>query len=342
MLCDISNKDQSLLKINTPKTGLTSERPTFPSSRQTSPKLITLITPDLAKSIEAKNQQIGQLKETKASLTKEIKQARKYIKENKDLSVTVLEKDKKLKELKAQLSQIEQEIERILLWKKSHSIPNINQTRPTTQQPSKTEGSPIRENTKSLSPNLRGVQKDKKKERYKMYKENPAKAFLAQYLKARTPRVSRDQLQPLLLGDKRKDSNKYVQFSPEIVSKRRNNVQEQSRKLHCLLAELITPTPRTKVVTKVRESHETSDLKQRESRKEAPKVIEERREKERELKSRRETENDVSTQYSILLGKYASAVEKYKEKSKLLSKRNKELERKVIIMDLKTNNISVS
>lgn len=342
MLWDLSYKDLSIIKSSTPKTGILQEKSSSQPINQLTPKIVTFKAPDFNKIVDIKEKEIQSLEKVRKSLSHEIQDAVEYIEKNKDLVDDLAAKDKKIKELKFQLKHITQEIEQLKLWKKSSSIPHINDNiKLRNQRTNKRE-----ENTnnvtvtrvKSLSPRFLDISIDER-ERFKMYSQNPAKALIAQIFKSKTPKNAKETVQIYTGTNNRRPSIKNVQLMQNLQNVSPTSGHIKLKKQYNLFFEgQASPSPRKRVGIK-KNNLEIGQRRQKE-RKEGNKQIDLREKKEKTMiVSAKGT--DISQNYTSLLDNFVSLIERYKDKTEDLQRKNEELERKVKDFNDREMNLSL-
>ena len=339
ILCDLSYKEYSAFRTSTPKIPQIHEIQSPPITNRASPKTKRRKALEFLKIPESKDIILQNLEKVRTSVGDEINEAVDYFTKNREIANVLSEKDRTIKELTIQLHQKSKEVERLESWKRFRSTPNIaDSSKIFERHSSKQEDFAMNCSTyrvTSPSPRFDDLSLQKQ-EKYKMYREDLLKPLQAKSVKAKT---HRGQMQQLPLPHITKTSNKYMEAAPSTLSTSKTTGHIQVKKSCLATPRLKTPSPK-KVIFKLKNLAETNRNRGNDAQKESSRRLDQR---DIDKKSKLTwNDQDISKSYSSLMGQFISMIEKYKNTTEALNRKNRDLERRFEKFDKKEDGLNHS
>jgi len=329
MLCDLSYKEPSIAKTNTPKVDRIQEKPHLTWTR----KSANLQVAEIEHALELKEKEIQDLEKTKITLKQEIDSAIKFYEKNKSVPENLISQIKQIETLEDQLKHVVHEIDRLRNSQKFKSIPKIsginNIEEPRRNPRSKTKSSDSKSilRVKSLSPKF-PIRFSTKNDKFKMYDQVPAKTSAGPQSKSKTSRQFRDHLKPFFIANSKE--NKKTNH-PNIVNEAITIDHNQTKTI--LSPDFVTiefaSTPREDAKSKLRKYINKSVKKIKTNFDEYESTIPFPKKDGIKQKFKKGKRRDASLSYGALLDNFAYIIDYYKHNNEVLQEKNKNLEKRI-------------
>jgi len=333
MLCDLSYKEPSIAKTNTPKVDRIHDKPNLTWAR----KSVNLQVAEIEHALELKEKEIHELEKTKLVLREEIDNAIKYYEKNKNVPEDLISQIKQVETLEDQLKFVVHEIHRLKHSPQTRPIPKITgintaeETRPNPRSKTKSSDSKSILRVKSLSPKV-PYRFSTKYDKFKMYDQVPAKPSTVQQSKSKTSRQFRDHLKPFFIANS-KDTNKKTSH-PNIVNEAITIDHNQTKTIispdFATLEFATTPREDAKY-NKLRKYINKSVKRNKQSVEDTPyeNTVPKKDSEKLKQKLKKAKRRDNSLSYGALLDNFAYIIDYYKHNNEILQEKNKNLESKI-------------